>query len=572
MAETKNKEFPMDVRAKAVAALLENEKKYPTRYAASRAIGAEFGCSSRTLLSWVAAAERSGDGVPSSEGDDAAALVAAAEQARESGDTKRALALFEKVLTVEPKHVQALTMLARLRRDAGDADGSAETYRQLLQVRPKSFEALRAVGEYELQRGHREAAFPLLRQAFEIKPTDARTCRNTARLALEFDDLALAENAFAGMEEGDRFSGLKSIAARRLARQEYASALETFTELLKIRPGDLQLSLGIARALRNLREFDKARAVMRIIGSGDSPSLEVLREHGALLEATGDAEGALEKYRRAQQLAPEDAGLASVIARCLAKSGKAADARAQWQDRLEKDPRSTEALKALAGLAEKDGDTTEALALYRRVLDVDPDDHAVRVHVARRYLAPEDGARAEEEFRKALAAGYRKSGALVGLGGVLERSGRLEEAASLYAEAIETGDTAPRLRLALAAVQSKLKRYEDAEASYRGVLAIEATSVAALGGLARTLVARGKPADAVEFFLRALKAEPDNSALRLALARAYRMAGQFPAAYLQCDLLALKSETRADAEHERALCLQAEGRHSESFRLRKGRG
>lgn len=572
MADTTNEKFPKELRARAVTALIESEKNYPTRVAASRVIAAEFGCTSPMLLAWAAAAENAGDAPSVDKGDDPASLIAAGDQAREAGDARGAAMLFEQVLALDPKNVRALITLARLKRDLGDAGGSAQTYRDLLQIRPESFEALRAVGEFELLQGQREVALGLLRQAFEIKPTDARTCRNTGRLALEFDDLSLAERASAGMAEGDRFSLLKRVAARRLARREYNAALETFTELLRMRPGDLNLSLGIARALRNLREFDKARAVMRIIGSDPSPPLEVLREHGALLEAMGDAEGALEKLRAAQQRAPDDTSLSTAIARCLAKSGRAEDARAHWRERLDKDPLSTEALKALASLAEKDGEVGEARELYRRVLDLDPDDQGVRVHLARRYLAAEEPKIAEEELRKALAAGYRKPNALVGLGGVLERTGRLEEAAGLYAEAIEAGESAPKVRLSLAAVQSKLKRHEEAELAYRGVLAAEPGSFAALSGLARTLVARGKPADAVEFFLRALKLEPKNATLRLQLARAHRLAGQFAAAYLQCDLLAFKSETRAAAEHERVLCLQAEGRHTESFRLRKGSG
>lgn len=583
--------YSADVRAKAVARLLEEESKFPTRYAAAKAIGSEIGCSSSSLLSWVATAERSQKGgktlqksarkkgaqekvaAPSAATptDPAAVFDDVMEKAdiqRQNGKLEKAEELYQQALALNTGRIGPLVFLARIWRELGQMQKSEAAYGEVLAKRPDSFEALRALGDHAVRRQDGQAALPFYARAFALDPKDARVRRETGRLSLEFGDLALAETAYDAMTDtpDEKVSGLRATAARHLALRNYEAAKRCLDAALAVKPDDPALALSAARCLRNLHRFEEARTQIRHLMAHTHVTLDILREYGALLEAMGDPAGALDILKKAQEVFGRDKVIEASISRCLAKTGRVDDARAAWEARLTADPTSTEALKALAGLAEKAGKPDEAYAFYSRALAIAPDDHGLRIHLARRYAAHDPSVKIEDVYRSAVDAGYRNPTALTGLGNVAARDGRLEEALAFYTESRDKGDASTRLTLALASVHHKLRQMEKAKSLYQDVLTQEPGSIGALNGLARLLAAGGQPDNAIGLYQQLIAIEPHNSSARLGLARAYRATHQFEEARKQCSLLADDPDSRADAEHERILCLQAEGRQPESFR------
>lgn len=91
MSKTRNK-FSLEVRARAVRMVLENEDEYSTRWAAITSISAKIGCVPQTLSSWVKRREvdsGSRAGVPTDMTDKMKALEREIKELRQANEILR---------------------------------------------------------------------------------------------------------------------------------------------------------------------------------------------------------------------------------------------------------------------------------------------------------------------------------------------------------------------------------------------------------------------------------------------------------------------------------------------------
>jgi tetratricopeptide (TPR) repeat protein len=112
---------------------------------------------------------------------------------------------------------------------------------------------------------------------------------------------------------------------------------------------------------------------------------EALRRRGQLDAAHKVARGGLARY-------PGLADAHDLMARVLSDQGDLAGAFDAWASALQLDPMRTSALKGIAFLYFRAGETVAALEHLQRALDVDPDDPSIRQAIARLALALRQGA------------------------------------------------------------------------------------------------------------------------------------------------------------------------------------
>jgi len=103
---------------------------------------------------------------------------------------------------------------------------------------------------------------------------------------------------------------------------------------------------------------------------------EALRRRGQLDAAHKVARGGLARY-------PGLADAHDLMARVLSDQGDLAGAFDAWASALQLDPMRTSALKGIAFLYFRAGETVAALEHLQRALDVDPDDPSIRQAIAR---------------------------------------------------------------------------------------------------------------------------------------------------------------------------------------------
>lgn len=137
------------------------------------------------------------------------------------------------------------------------------------------------------------------------------------------------------------------------------------------------------------------------------------------------------------------------------------------------------------------------------------------------------------DLTEAAAAAYGRASELVPtefrwlyLAGFLQQiEGRLERSIETLSRALALRPNDMPTLLRLADQELELQRTEAAERLYRRVLALEATSAAALEGLGRTATALGNHPEAIAQFERALTQRPEARHLHYLLGMAYRRVG-----------------------------------------------
>lgn len=165
----------------------------------------------------------------------------------------------------------------------------------------------------------------------------------------------------------------------------------------------------------------------------------------------------------------------------------------------------------------RDGHFSEAEALLRTAVRLDPElgDGWVNLGVA--LLRLDRVADAESAFRRALEANPRLLPAYQNLASLLERGGRGEEARALLAVTDQRMNRNPFSYLALGDVALRGGNVAQAERFYRRALSMSSEHAEPLAALGRCAMASGRRRDAQRWLARALSADPANErALELA--------------------------------------------------------
>ena len=243
---------------------------------------------------------------------------------------------------------------------------------------------------------------------------------------------------------------------------------------------------------------------------------------GMANEQTGDHRGAERAFRRGLELAPDDPELHNALGWTLFQDGRSAEAVTEYRralaadsshvkshnnlalalvelGRLEEAALHFEASLALEPRAEiysdlgfvmaRLGKTEQARAAYRKALELDPACPSAHFNLAVDEARAGKLEEAEAHYRRALS-GRPTAEAYNGLGWVLARRGRADDAIAAFRKAIEVDPKFTPAHNNLAAALAERGRLEEAEHHYRRSLA-ERPSAAVQNALAAVLRKRG---------------------------------------------------------------------------------
>ena len=235
-----------------------------------------------------------------------------------------------------------------------------------------------------------------------------------------------------------------------------------------------------------------------------------------------------------------------------------------WRDALAKNPRCWAAYDNLGRSAELGGQLDEAIGLYQKAFDINPDDlescnnlgnvllqkgatdEAFHWYQSAVRLAPGDpGSRnnlgngflhkgdpddAILQYREAIRLEPRLASAHSDLGNALLQKGRVEEAIDQYQQALALHPMQAVVHANLGAAFFQQKRVEDAVAQLREAIRIDSRNAMAHYNLGVALLRQGHADEAVIQYQEALKITPGNADLHNNLGNAFAQAGKPDAA------------------------------------------
>jgi tetratricopeptide (TPR) repeat protein len=146
-------------------------------------------------------------------------------------------------------------------------------------------------------------------------------------------------------------------------------------------------------------------------------------------------------------------------------------------------PKRTEATKETVSelfargiaLEEDPSNQTQAIAMYQRVLEIDPEHAAAHINIGTLYYNRQDYALAEKHYRSAIEIDPRYALAYFDLGNVLDETGRVAEAIQVYGAALALAPTYADAHYNVALAYEKIKEPRKALKHWRAYVKLDTT-------------------------------------------------------------------------------------------------
>jgi len=259
----------------------------------------------------------------------------------------------------------------------------------------------------------------------------------------------------------------------------------------------------VARLRARLRQLDSAepaRAAAAVVP--DAAVAEALRSLGYLSGASAPAPVA-----RTGDLDPKD-GMPLLEeferAKALLREGRAAEARARFEDLVRRSPGNVPFLSRLAEAEAASGRREAALATLRAALQLNPSLDFLRLRLADGYFELGRLGEARAEYEATLALDPRSARAWMGLGEVALRSGRAEEELALMRRAVAAGVESALVLSRLAQIEAGRGELAAAEEHAGEAVRLLPTFAPGWWVWGEAAEKRGRPAEAAPRLARAV--------------------------------------------------------------------
>ncbi|HYH18259.1 MAG TPA: tetratricopeptide repeat protein, partial [Azospirillum sp.] len=314
------------------------------------------------------------------------------------GQFAAAAALYERVLTDEPHHIDARYNLGLLHRALGQPAAAAHCLFEVVQRAPEHAGAWRALALAMRALRHPDSEVAL-RRALRDTPDDAELC---------------AELGLALIDDG------------RLAEAE--PVLRDGTDA---HPGNAILHFALGSALHGQRRFDEAAECYRRCLAIDGGLASAHNNLGLVLIELRLPRDGCAALHRALALNPGDAAALNSLGTGLEGQGDVAAAETAYRRALSLRPDYLHALNNLGQSLARRHETTAGIACRRRAVVVQPDLGEPYTALGSAALEQDRLAEAERLHRRALRIDPQHLAALTNLGLVRQIQGRAEEASAL---------------------------------------------------------------------------------------------------------------------------------------------
>lgn len=478
---------------------------------------------------------------------------------------KKAIEQYQKISEAEPGDNDTLLMLGRLYKVSQNSVEAEKAYKKVLAADPNNEDALTGLAVVYSDLGDNKAAAEMLRKVSEKSP-NARNLFQLANAYEQMREYGLAAQALRkALDLNPPNSGdfKRALAQDLMLAENLDDALKTYGDLVAEEPNDVLSWLRISQIHRQRRDYTKAREAAAKAKSIDAANMEVRFNEVSLLESEGRVDDAI-------------VALKEMVDSTNRKTYNPAE-KAQRVALLER----------LGVLYRSHDKTQDAVNTFRQIGELDPDlGNRSAAQVIESYRQGRDYAKAEKEaeaaFQKfpqdrmvqlvrasiladsgknneAIAAakklfnGKDDRETYVTLAQLYEKGKRYDEMGKALEEAEKLSDSKDeKVNIAFmrGAMYEKLKKFDKAEAEFRGVLSNDPDNTSALNYLGYMLADRNERVqEAYEMIKKAVDKEPNNGAYLDSLGWAYYRLDKLAEAekYLK---LALEQTKRDPAVHD----------------------
>lgn len=479
----------------------------------------------------------------------------------------------EKVLTADPKNVEAQVLLANSLAGLRNLAGAVNELEKAIQLNPERSASYANLGQLEMGRGRRQPAEEAFKRAVELAPKSA-----AAHLALgsfywsmsRFTE-AEPELAEALKIEPDNLLALRAAATFYIAtnrRDEAEPHLRRVYDITKSNQAALALAdyyviqnretqarellepltkdpAGAAEAILRLAVLDRAAGRssdgyggIETVLSKDAKQLQALTLKSAFLFEDGKLDDALTVANAAVEAHPDSFSAFSNVARVQAARRQTDAAITAYQEALRLNPLATNVRVALARLQLSKGRPESSVTLAEETLKRDPQNADARLVLVQALMRQRDLPRAQTEL-DALKAKYPDSAPVhVQTGTLLGMKRQYPEARRQFERALQLAPGSIGAISGLVAVDLATQKPADAKARVDALSKAPDAKPAALMLAGRTYAATGDLKTAEQLFRRVVSEDPTQLAAYGALGQLYARQNRIHEALAEFDALA----------------------------------
>ncbi len=314
------------------------------------------------------------------------------------------------------------------------------------------------------------------------------------------------------MTEERKADYFRCLADEFMKAKRYDDAILLYQKLVEMHPGENSFLLSLAWAYHDVGRLDDAVCCFERLFSAELECKVftgfAFDELVRIFKETGNYDRLLDVCERAVAAQPDDVALLNDLGDAYLKRGKAGESVKVFKKSVEMEPDSSAAYCRLGNALVMTGDFDGAETAYVKAVEIDSSEAAVFYNrLANAYCNAGHDERAERAFRKCLEYGFDDPMYYCGLGDTLVRLGRIEEARSVYENAVD-------LRRASAATY--------------------------YNRFGNTLARTNRHSEAIEAFRKAAAADPDNPFYYVHLGDSYAALGlscEAEIAYRQAEAL-----------------------------------
>ena len=286
-----------------------------------------------------------------------------------------ALSEYLRLYDLDGGNLQILDRAAGMMTMNNYFDQALTLYRKILPFQPDNDRIIYSIGSVFLQLNNADSAVVYLENAYEKNPANVQY-----RLALAFmynrrGRYTEAENLLrGGLEIAPNDNRLMNVLGSVLqAQQRYDEALEILYKSIEIDSMNIQPYITIGFIYDEQHELEKAVNIYNRALKIDSTAALVLNNYAYLLAEAGlRLDEALKYSAKALELEPENPSYLDTMGWLLFKTGEYENGEVYMRKALEYDQNSIMYLH-LGDILEKRGSLKEAEEIYRKGLELEPD-------------------------------------------------------------------------------------------------------------------------------------------------------------------------------------------------------
>ena len=464
--------------------------------------------------------------------DDATTYCELGETLQQLGQIEDAIEAYRAAIKLGPGLSCSYTKLGTIFLQRQQLDDALEAFRAAVKVEPENPQAHSNLGIALKELGRFDEALPECQRAIELDPDSAAAVRSLGNVQHAIGRLDDAIATFRkSLELDPKFADAYSDLGEALEDNgQLNEALGAYHKAIELNPKYVSAHNNLASALFTLDKTDEAVAALRTAIELDPNEPVTHLNLGSMLSSQGKFDEAITECRKAIELNPNDAESHANLAEALYGLEQRAEAIKELQKSAELEP-DVGRFHILASALSNEGRYDEAIAAYRKIIELKPDDAAAYTDLGGHLQAAGQLEHALEACKKAIELRPGNGDAYNNLGNVYTKLGRLEDARTAYDDAIKQEPQYAGSHCNLAHILLKLGQTAEATAAYRKAIELKPDAAICNSVAWRLATAPAPeerlPAEAIDFATRAVELEPANGQIWNTLGVARYRAGQW---------------------------------------------